>query len=223
MIFQPLIGDEHRRALGIGLSGAHRTGKTTVARAFAEANSCPLILSSATQVAKDMGIKVDIGMPMSERLAFQEEVLRRFTQVYEESSGGGLFIADRTPLDFAAYLLTDWHPALPDGNDYNDEIVDYVRRCMEVTERYFYLVSVIQPGIEYVTGDGKPAKNELYQELMNTTLIGLGSDLRVRNHFYLMPRQVTNNLERCAHLAQIYSRKIDSYQEYMQEVLPRPQ
>jgi predicted ATPase len=213
-------GDEHRRALGIGLSGAHRTGKTTVARRFAEVNECPLILSSATSVAKDMGIKVDIGMPIADRMAFQEEVLRRFEDVYETQAGNGLFIADRTPLDFAAYMLTDWHP-VTSGSEHNAQIIDYVQRCMTVTERYFYLVSVVQPGIAYVSGDGKPAPNDLYQELLNTTLIGLAADTLVRNHFYLMPRTVTENEERCSHIGHVYSKKISEYHNYLAEVLPQ--
>lgn len=213
------IGDEHWKALGLGLSGAHRTGKTTMAEKLAEANGCPFVASSATQVAKDMGIRADIGMPMEVRLDFQEEVLRRFTRRYAEEGGNGLFVTDRTPLDFAAYALTDWHPERSTP-ELDDRLSAYVAECMRVTSQYFYMVAVVQPGIRFEARDDKPAPNELYQELLNTTLIGLGMDSQVRSHFCLVPRDCTDLVERVNLVAQRYADKWSQYREFLHEYLP---
>lgn len=216
------LGDEHRSALGLGLSGAHRTGKTTVATRVAEVNECPLILSSGTQVAKDMGIKVDVGMPMELRRDFQEEVLRRFTGVYEQEAGNGLFVTDRTPLDFAAYAMLDWHPA-HSTPELDSWLRDYIKRCMEVTGRFFFSVAVVQPGIPYVSGESKPAPNALYQELLNTALIGLGADHRVKSNFFLLPRTVMDNEERAATIAKFHSARLQGYVEFLENTFPLPQ
>lgn len=219
-----IIGDEHRRALGLGLSGAHRTGKTAVAEILAERNDCPFIRSSAQQVAKDLGVKVDFGMPFHERMAYQEEVLRRFKEAYEQEAGNGLFVADRTPLDFAAYVLTDYHPDRVRGLEYdaNGWVLDYVRRCMELTGEYFFLVAVVQPGIPYVPEEGKPAPNPLYQEIMNTCLTGLGADHRVKSHFFLMPRNLTDLQERVSVATYVYTDKINAYTQLLASHIPIP-
>jgi len=212
------IGDEHRRALGLGLSGAHRTGKTTVAEEIARVNECPIIRSSVSSIAKEMGLRADLGLPTRDRIAFQDEVLRRHEAFYEAEAGNGLFVADRTPLDFAAYALTDWQIGADPKSD--DWLSEYVRRCMDATSRWFFLVSVVQPGIRYEVRDDKPAPNNLYQEFLNTVLIGLAADHTVKSHFYLMPRGMLKNGERAEAAASVYEDKISSYHGYLKDTLP---
>lgn len=213
-----ILGDEHRKALGLGLSGAHRTGKTTIAREFAANMNCPLVLSSATAVAKDMGIRADIGLPFSVRLDFQAEVLRRFCADCDREGGTGVFVTDRTPLDFAAYALTDWH-STRSTPELDVRLQTYVADCMEATSRYFFTVGVIQPGIRYEVRDDKPAPNELYQEYLNTVLIGLAADHRVKSHFHLMPRYVLKNEERVERLTDYFKAKVTDYQAFLTEYL----
>jgi len=206
------LGDEHLKKLGLGLSGAHRTGKTTVAAQLAELNEAPFLTSSASQIAKDMGLKVDLGMAPSDRRAFQEEVLRRFIEQYEAEAGHGLFVTDRTPLDLAAYAMMDW-----DHRNTNPEhdawLMDYVDRCMVATSQYFFLVGVIEPGIPYVTGPGKPAPNVVYQEGLNTTIMGLAYDPKVRSYVCVVGRDVLDTDRRCEILADRYADRVGAYQD----------
>lgn len=216
------LGDEHRLSMGLGISGSHRTGKSTIAKSLAEANKCPFVTSSASAIAADMGIRPDIGMTMEVRLEFQERVLATFVKDYEEQGGSGLFMSDRTPLDLAAYTLTEWHPERSTP-EIDARVLDYVRRCMDATGRYFFLVGVIQPGIPFEARDDKPAPNELYQELLNTTMIGLGADHAVKSHFYLMPREITDNGQRCNVMASVYAERLNGYVTKLAEHLPMVQ
>jgi hypothetical protein len=189
----------------MGLSGAHRTGKSTIAARFAEKNECPFIASSAQAVAKDMGLTVDLNMAPADRRRFQDEVLRRFTAIYETEAGNGLFVTDRTPLDFAAYSLADWRP----GDEEHDAwLLDYVQRCYAVTSRYFYIVGVVQPGIPYVTGEGKPSPNTVYQELLNVIIMGLARDPDVDAGLVVIPRDCTDNDTRVSVLESCYAKQI---------------
>ena len=193
-----------KQAMGLGLCGAHRVGKTTVAAAIAETNGCPFIQSSATTVAADMGLKVDVGMAPADRRRFQTEVLRRFVILYEEQAGKGFFVTDRTPMDFAAYALADWTPG---DEEHDDWIMGYVEDCMDAASKYFYVLALIQPGIPYVSGEGKPALNVVYQEILNTTMMGLCRDPKVDCHFTVLGREVTDTAQRVNGVSNFYVEK----------------
>ena len=66
----------------IGLSGAHRTGKSSLARAFAEKHGIPFVETSASQVFKDLGVDPAATHDFSTRLTVQEEILKRFDAMY---------------------------------------------------------------------------------------------------------------------------------------------
>lgn len=205
-----------KQALGMGLSGAHRTGKSTIAARFAEKNDCPFINSSASQVAKELGLKVDLNMLPADRRRFQDAVLAAFSTRYETEAGNGLFVTDRTPLDFAAYSLVDWRPGCEEHDTW---LLDYVRRCYEVTSRFFYIVGVIQPGIPYVTGEGKPSPNTVYQELLNTVIMGLARDPDVDAGLVVLPRDCTDNETRVSVLESCYAKQISKVMSDVRENL----
>jgi hypothetical protein len=197
--------------MGLGLSGTHRCGKSTLAREIAKANSCPFAESSASAIAAEMGIIVDPGLPYAVRLEFQERVLTAFTASYE-AAGNGLFVADRTPLDLAAYLILDWN-----GRDSTPEMdaqtLSYIERCFAVANRYFFQITAIQPGIPYKIEEGKPRPNPLYQELLNTTIIGLLYDERLKPCIQLVDRHVLDLGERVDLLSGEYGRNFKGYRE----------
>lgn len=204
-----MLSDEHLRALGCGLAGAHRTGKTTIARQLAVEHNAPLIESSAFQIASSMGIKVEAGMPFKDRLTFQEAVLEAFTGAYEQQNG--VFFTDRTPLDFAGYLIMDWHPKLTTPEQ-DAAALDYVRRCIDATSRYFFMVVCVQPGIPYVSDTGKPAPNEAYQELLNTTIVGLAMTPECKSDTLVLPREMLNLRDRVSHVGKEFISGLEDYQ-----------
>lgn len=210
--------DDFRKGLGLGLSGAHRTGKTTIAGRLAEANECKFIRSSAGAIAGDMGITVRPGMPMEERLQFQERLLSAFLADYERESDGSMFVTDRTPLDLAAYAMIDWNPTATDGR-LDAWLADYVRRCMDATSAWFFFLGIVQPAIDYVIEPGKPAPNTVYQELLNTTIIGLSFDPTLRSSARILPRRIVDNEARCTAIAAGYAHNISRYQDAVTETM----
>lgn len=211
------LGDEHLRGLGLGLSGAHRTGKTTVAKRLQTEKGCPFVTSSASAVAKELGIVADAQLPPEDRRRLQERILEKAVEAYENEGGNGLFVTDRTPLDFAAYALADWGMAA--DAEHEAWIIDYVDRCMDATSRYFFMVGVIQPGILYVKDEGKPEPNDLYQEVVNTNVIGLARNPRVRAYLTVIERYERDTKARASKLAQDYDARVERYRANLANTL----
>lgn len=208
-------------AFGLGLTGAHRTGKTTIAERLAQELECPFISSSASQVAAEMGITKFEGMLPSDRRAYQERVLETFTKRYESESASGVFVSDRTPLDFAAYVLTEWNPALNDP-EHDEWVADYLLRCKKATSRFFFQVAVVQPGIPFVAAKGKAAAGNAYRECLNTVSIGLVSDPEVSAHCVILPRAMTDNETRVEALFGLYTERFNAYAEELVEAYGKP-
>lgn len=205
--------------LGIGLTGAHRTGKTTIVKQLVEKNSAiPMVQASVSEIAKRHGFDINAANTLEERLAFQEIVLREFAADYE--SHNGLFITDRTPLDFAAYMLADVRGGAVSPK--MDELVaDYVQRCIDLTVRHFAMVVAIQPGIPYVDEPGKPLPSRCYQEEISAIIIGLGvSRYGEKRTFRTLDRSVIDRQKRVNAVAALTSGVLNSYAQLLQ-TLPR--
>jgi hypothetical protein len=213
-----IIGDEHLRAMGLGLAGAHRTGKTTLADALVEANKCAFVSPSRTGLAKEMGITLYAGMPMSQRLDYQEALLKLSEAAYAEQNG--FFVTDRTPIDFAAYALTDWSPVESTQHE-EIRLGEYVAMCLDVTNRYFFHIGVLQPGIPYTVEPGKPEPRPLYQEFLNTLIIGLCMDSAVLCNCTFIPRRVIDLNERLQIIAGRYTEQVTLYSRHLEKNLVR--
>jgi hypothetical protein len=208
------IGDEHLKSLGLGLVGAHRTGKTTIAGYFAKANRCPLVQTSMSAIAAYLDIKIGLDMPFWQRIEFQEEGLRLMEKSYQEEGGNGLFVTDRTPIDLAAYVITAWHPVLADAEQ-TRWAHRYVQRCIDVTNAYFFQLAVIQPGIPWVTDptDQKGENIPLYRDNLNAVIIGLCHDERVLPATKIVAKGKLDLAERVLCIAEEYSENIQDYIE----------
>ena len=182
----------------IGLCGAHRTGKTSLARAFAEKHGLEFVQTSASQVFKDFGMDAATRYAFDTRLSIQEEILKRFDAQYA-TVGAKPAITDRTPLDMLAYTLAeaaqDHVPA-----ELQDRFKKYVQSCIDVTNKRFGVLLVDQPGIQVVEEEGKAALNDAYIEHLNSIILGLSVDERIKaQHFYIR-RSMTDMDERIAAL-----------------------
>jgi hypothetical protein len=183
----------------IGLSGSHRAGKSTLARSFANKNGLEFVETSVGAVFKEMGLDPAITYDFKTRLTVQEAVIESCEKIYAKHSARGLCITDRTPLDFMAYTLADavGDTVLPEDQERLDRYID---RCIEVTNRRFSALVVIQPGIPLIHEEGKAVLNKAYIEHLNAIILGLSVDERINvPHFYL-PRHMTNLGERVAAL-----------------------
>lgn len=205
----------------IGLTGAHRTGKTTLARGLAEKLGIEFIETSASSVFKLMGLDPAKTYDFSTRLTIQENILESFEAVYAEHSAKSLCVTDRTPLDLMAYTLAEaiGETVLPEDQA---RLTKYMDRCIEVTNRRFCGLVVVQPGIALVQEEGKAALNNGYIEHLNAIVLGLSVDERVKvPHFYL-PRSMTAIKDRVKAvefvIGRVEKRAINEYQSGMHPI-----
>lgn len=162
-------------ACGIGLMGAHRTGKTTIAAKIADVNEFTFVQSSASQLAFEYGIDLSRPMSFEYRMVWQELLFGRYKALYEEQDG--TFISDRTPFDLLSYTLAavpsdEITPAMA------AQVLDYAARCYKLFNERFLCGVLIQPGLPYIAEEGKPPFNTAYQEQLNTLLLGMIYDER---------------------------------------------
>lgn len=182
----------------IGLCGSHRSGKTSLAKAFAEKHNIAFVQTGASAVFKDMGLDPAKHYDFATRLAVQEEILRRFDLQYAEI-GAKSAITDRTPLDLLAYTMAEaiQHAA---PAELQDRFKKYVHDCIDVTNKRFGVLLVVQPGIQVVEEEGKAALNDAYIEHLNSIILGLSVDERIKAAHFYIPRRMTDMEERIAAL-----------------------
>jgi hypothetical protein len=188
----------------IGLCGAHRTGKTTLARLYAEKHKIRFVETSVSAIWHELGYDPATTYDFGTRLMIQEEILKRVDFVLSQHAGTE-FITDRTPLDMAAYTLAD---AIGDRvpPTMQKRLAKYVEDCFHSTNRRFGVVLLVQPGIALVDEPGKAPINEGYIEHLNSLILGLTVDERMKPAHFYMPRSLKDIDERMTALEAAMSR-----------------
>ena len=188
----------------LGLCGAHRTGKTSLAKLYADKHGIKFVETSVSSIWRELGYDPAMTYDFETRLMVQEEILNRIDAKLAEHAGTE-FITDRTPLDMAAYTLADAiGDRVPDSCQ--QRLKNYVQACFDSTNRRFGVVCLIQPGIPIKFEEGKAALNEAYIEHLNSLIFGLTVDERLLCHHYYMPRLVVDMDRRMDALASALSR-----------------
>ncbi|MEY3303918.1 MAG: hypothetical protein RLZZ139_2291 [Cyanobacteriota bacterium] len=171
----------------LGLCGAHRTGKTTLAIAISSDLNLPFVRTTTSQVFAQLGLDPAEPMDFQTRLFVQNHVLDAAEQVWQESASP--FISDRTPIDMIAYTLGD----IQGKTDVDFNLLSqYIDRCFASTNQFFQNLAIIQPGIPLVYEEGKAALNAAYIEHINVLVIGLCSDRRLKTNVFCNARDVIN-------------------------------
>lgn len=177
----------------IGLLGPQRCGKTTLAKTYAEAHGIPFVETSASAVFKDMGLNPAKTYDFGTRMAVQEAILTRFNALYFTAPSQA--ITDRTPLDLAAYTLSEClNETVPP--ELEAQLDRYIQRCYDSLNRYFGIVMLIQPGIPLIAEEGKAGVSRGHIEHMNSLMFGLMVDPRSTVASYFMRRQYLTMTER---------------------------
>ena len=198
----------------LGLCGAHRVGKSTLAKTYAAKEKATYVEVRASDVFKDMGLDPAVTYDFGTRLSVQEEILRRFDKVYAKHTDGLGAITDRTPIDLMAYTLAD-ATGNAVGEEHQARLKKYIQDCFDVTNRRFSAIVLVQPGIPVVYEEGKAALNEAYMEHLNSLILGLIVDPRRKaQHFYL-PRQMTDLDERVKAVSNCVSRVEQAVSAYL--------
>ena len=180
----------------IGLTGAHRVGKSTLAEVLAKdtkAKYAPVGISDMQAAYGYDSSKQDY--PWEERKKIQELLLREFSghllglRIYRaESLRGLLKITDRTPLDLVGYAM--W--SLPENPTKEDTawLENYIQLCIELTNRNYRGIALVQPGIPLVSSPtSAPADAEMI-ETFNQCYLSLFLDPRLRIKKFIIPREL---------------------------------
>lgn len=193
----------------IGLAGPHRTGKTTLARTYAEKADLAFVETSTSAIFRELGFDPKVDYDFATRLYIQRKVLEDMNRKY--CTAERLFITDRTPLDALAYTLADVQRANVTDGALVKELADYQRDCFDVLNRHFAMVMVIQPGIPLVEEEGKAPLNEAYIEHLNFLIMGMAVSSKVRCKHFQMPRHIIDLDDRVSALNHSAKRVYDTY------------
>ncbi len=180
----------------IGLCGAHRVGKSSLAREYAKKFNIPFIETSVSAaVFSKLGLDPSVTYDFPTRLTVQEEILKHLDGLYSGHIMAFGAITDRTPLDLLGYTLAEaiGHRVPPECQA---RLKKYVEDCFEMTNRRFGTVILVQPGIPLVHEERKAAMNEGYIEHLNSLILGLTVDERLDTAHYYIPRQLTDMSDR---------------------------
>lgn len=143
----------------IAFVGAHRTGKTTLAREVSRATGIPFAETSTTAVMKELGLNPVADMPFIDRLHMQELLLKHHAEWI-----GTLprpVILDRSPLDMIAYTIAEigMHHDL----SYDERVMEYCADAAHIVRRHYGMVIAVRPLSEYEADPTKPPPSMSYQ------------------------------------------------------------
>lgn len=175
----------------LGLVGAHRVGKTTLATKYAEKHGWKFAQTSVSALLREIGFNPsEIPATFEERLTAQEKLIERMDQFYREAQGMSV-ITDRTPVDLLIYTAAE---AVGDNipEALQQRFERYWNRCMEVCNRHFACLVVVQPGIPVTHADGKGVINGPYIEHLNALARGICADERLKVPYFTIPRARTD-------------------------------
>jgi len=177
----------------IGLAGSHRTGKTTLARIYAERYELPFVETNVSDAFKSMGYDPKEDYDFTTRLYIQGMLLDHMDTVFDDAPD--VFIADRTPIDLMLYTMSEVTRYTVDVT-LSDAYKRYIRHCYEMANDYFSMMVLVQPGIRIVEDEGKAPANEAYMEHLNALTKGLLLDSRLEAKVLALPASMTDIADR---------------------------
>ena len=174
----------------IGLTGAHRTGKTTLAEKLAHKLDLPFVPTSTSSLMIASGFDPKLDYCLHDRVWMQERILDHLEQVYRQQPADG-FVTDRTPLDAIAYMLAD---VTREGVDAElaERINRYVGRCYDILNRHFSTLLLIPPAIELKDEPGKAPANPAYITHIHFLILGAINSKIVDPPWAALPSQLTS-------------------------------
>jgi predicted ATPase len=203
----------------IGLTGANGTGKTTLAKKFAQEMDIPFVQTSASGVFKLLGLDPSKEYPIQMRLAIQEAILSAFEAQWSEAHRRTpLWISDRTPIDLASYMLADvQRDTIAHDPEFGSMINDYAKRCIESANRWFSTIFLVQPGIPVpIEREGKAKSCPAYMEHLNALALGLMKHEAVAFKNFYIPRRHTDLDTRVLCIANAMHKTTTAHMEQME-------
>ena len=166
----------------LALSGAHRVGKSTLAKAFAEKNEWDYVASSTSAIFKNFGLDVNKPLTFDQRMLVQEATFE--VHLDDVKKANARAITDRSTIDMAAYAMAEWAKAAE--GEQQDRLYDYVDRCIRAANWLYAGWVLVQPGIPYVEEEGKPSLSKPFQEVLHVLCSGYMRDPRFTGVKYII-------------------------------------
>ncbi len=181
----------------IGICGAHRVGKTTLAAEYASQCCVDFLQQRVSDVFAKLGLPVDGALTAEQRIQVQSAVL----DAYKAITGRRMaFVIDRTPVDFIAYTLANITQADLLDKQVDELVEQYVHDCVVAAASSLDLIVLVRPGISIVPAPGKGLLSAVYIKKLDAMMIGLLSNMGVR--YAVLPENITSLAARLEWLQQ---------------------
>jgi hypothetical protein len=185
-----------------GVIGAHRSGKTSTAKAVADTLGIEF-LDSSFNVAREYGFDPVAPMSLEMRLDMQEKVLGHHLAAISEA--GRPLITDRTPLDFLAYTLAEFgmNSDMRCQPETLERAARYAQACLDLTAGNYDMLFVLEPlpVYEVDTTKATPVENPALQRHIDTLIQGAVAQLYGRvNSATVQPLPLAQRVEMIAEL-----------------------
>ncbi|MDH1221118.1 AAA family ATPase [Aeromonas caviae] len=176
----------------IGICGAHRTGKTTLARALAESTGLTLMDAGVSAVFRELGLEPSRTLSFADRMKVQDAILAKYLDLM---AGAENVVIDRTPIDFIGYLLADLNQDHYQEEGVSQWVVEYIERCIQAARQTMSLIIFVSPGIPLEMAEGKGLVDPGYIRGVNWLMRGALVDSGV-TYGYLPPSYTDLDMRR---------------------------
>jgi len=166
---------------GYAITGAHRTGKSTLCEDVAKELGIKYIPLNVSEIFKRNNISPKEVLSPAMRFSMQYEILLEGLNTWGNADEEGTpWITDRGPLDLIAYLIND---SFTWGDDWWPEYNEYIHLCLGAQDEFFEKTFLMQPDGVLYDGDNpdKARGSRILQYNMNTVIHGLVSAYGVEN------------------------------------------
>lgn len=187
----------------IGLTGAHGTGKTTLAAKAAGEFGWEFAKTDVSGVYLRQGLDPRKSMSLISRIAVQQEILDLHRAQWTKMRAASLLtgvdvtvITDRTPYCFIAFMLAEIS-GYDNLNPVQDAaVVSYVNECHQVAEELFDMVCYLPRSIPFVPATHKvqAVANEAYREHWDMLIQGILFG-RAPNHWEISAVSIEDRLK----------------------------
>lgn len=149
-----------------GICGSHRSGKTTLAQMLADELGIEFHRTQTTETARKYGFDPVGPMTLRERIGMQILLLGEHIEMLESTPRP--LIVDRTPIDFLAYTMCEFHMQshkLTDP-DVMQSAVEFAEACKAATTLYYDHLYYLEP-LSFYTPDktkATPEPNPAFQQ-----------------------------------------------------------
>lgn len=174
----------------LGLVGAHRTGKTTLAETYAKKSGATFVQMNVGALQREIGYdSSNQSYDFDTRMKIQEHLLQRFDEIYSSVKSLNA-VCDRTPLDLIGYAMLAVNDRLSEAQ--SARLIQFVTDCINLANERFTAFVLLQPGLPITQSETSAKSIMALIEKLNTIYLGAFSDERlIVPHFYI-PRLMVN-------------------------------